>query len=148
MNVQAVIKWIDLCSYPEEKNVENNSLFQVEFSKGYVSKACSWDKDPEILLFFQIILIPPRLIKRRKTKPKTNTKKPQSKPKQTTTTTKTKQNKTTTPKTPNKQKNPTQNKYPKVCLVIDTLFFISSVCGMVNRNSTLCYFSTSYISKT
>lgn len=39
MNVQAVIKCIDLCSYPEVKHVENNSLFQVEFSKRYVLKA-------------------------------------------------------------------------------------------------------------
>lgn len=33
MNEQTVIKCIDLCSYPEVKQAENNSLFQAEFSK-------------------------------------------------------------------------------------------------------------------
>lgn len=34
MNVQTAINLIDRCSYPAVKHVENNSLFQVEFSEG------------------------------------------------------------------------------------------------------------------
>lgn len=43
MNVQAVIKCIDLCSYPVAEHVENNPLVQVQLSKEYVSKAHSWE---------------------------------------------------------------------------------------------------------
>lgn len=60
MNVQTVIKCIDLCSYPEVKQVENNSLFQVEFSKWYVSMAHSWTQRPSgnryIFLSFYLYL--------------------------------------------------------------------------------------------